>query len=79
MSRAFQTFSGSRQELRERVKIPVGIAEVLVAPIARADQNPPRRSSAAGLPAVQHAAGMGMTQIVDSRRTAWMGQRSAQP
>ena len=54
------------------------MANVLVAQIAREDQDPPRRSSAAGLPALQHVTGMGMTQIMDSRRTAWMGQRSAQ-
>ena len=79
MSIAFKTFSGSRHEFRQRVKVPVGMANVLVAQIAREDQDPPRRSSVAGLPALQHVTGMGMTQIVNSRRTAWMGQRSAQP
>ena len=79
MCRAFKTFSGDRQEFRQRVKIPVGIAEVMVAQIAREDQQPPLRSSAAGLPALQHAAGMGMTQIMETRRMAMVGQRSAQP
>ena len=75
----FKTFSGPSHEFRQGVKIPIGIANVMVAQIAREDQDPTIRTSAAGLPALQHAAGMGMTQIMETRRMAMVGQRSAQP
>ena len=71
-------FSCHREQFRQRVKVPIGVTEVPVAQIAREDQHPPRGPSATGLPALQHATGMGMPQIVDSWRTARVNQRSSQ-
>jgi hypothetical protein len=78
MSRRFKTLSGNREKFWQRVKVPVGIAEMPVAQIAREDQHSPGGSAATGLPALQDVTGVGMAQIVDSWRTARVNQRSAQ-
>ena len=75
----FKTFSGPSHEFRQGVKIPIGIADVMVAQIAREDQDSAVSSTAAGLPALQHSAGMCVAQIVDSWRMALVGDPLAQP
>ena len=75
----FNAFSGLSHELRQSVEIPVGIADVMVTQIAREDQDPAIRSLAAGLPVLQHSAGMCVTQIVNPRSMAIVDNRPAQP
>jgi len=48
------------------MEIPVGVADVTVSQISGEDQNPARGSLAAGLPALQHPAGMGVSLMPSS-------------
>src|SRR5512137_92566 len=76
---ALRTLSGHSHEFRQSVEIPVGIADVMVTQIPREDQDPTIRSLATGLPVLQHSAGMCVTQIVNPRSMAIVGNRPAQP
>ena len=74
----FKALSGSSHKLRHGVEIPISVADVTVTQIAREDQGSAIGTLAAGLPALEHATGMGVTQIVNPRRTSLTGNRPAQ-
>ena len=74
----FETLSGSSHKLRHGVEIPISVADVTVTQIAREDQDSAIGTLAAGLPALEHATGMGVAKIVNPRRTPFAGNSPAQ-
>ena len=54
----FKMFSGAYHDLGQSVEVPIGVAHVTVTQISREDQGSALGTLTAGLPALQHAAGM---------------------
>jgi hypothetical protein len=59
----FETLSGSGQELRHSVEIPISVAHVTVTQVAREDEGSALGTLAGGLPALEHPTGMGVNLI----------------